>query len=462
MKKTIIITIIRGMMARNLLKNDFYKILREKFNIVILTPAANDERFVEEFGHPNVKFVYFEERGHSLADKIFVGLNKYLIYNKYIGLKLKYGIRGLSKSEDLSMFRYWFYTVIFKPLSKIRILRDFVKWLDYLFVQRKEVKEFKKLIKKEKPILVVSTSIMSDIETAVIKAAKKMKVRVVGMPKSWDNPSRAGFRAKADTLVVWSEFMAEQSEKFQNYKREDIRIIGIPQFDYYADKSRIWSKEKFCNEFGLDIDKPIILFTSEGKAVPEDKEIASIIYNFIKNNELSKECQLLIRPHFFYKDEEKKFTHLLYKENVVVDLSNEPSAGFRDHADYSWYHLERFVNSLYHANVIVNVASTIALDGIALDRPVIHFAYDVYGYMEKSHSLKLCYASDYNLEIVNSHATKLAKSREEFRNLINRYLENPEFESKERQELRDRFCYKIDGNSGRRFADVILKEVETI
>ena len=51
MKKTIIITIMRGMMARNLLKNDFYEILREKFNIVILTPAANDERFVKELNY---------------------------------------------------------------------------------------------------------------------------------------------------------------------------------------------------------------------------------------------------------------------------------------------------------------------------------------------------------------------------------------------------------------------------
>jgi hypothetical protein len=63
------------------------------------------------------------------------------------------------------------------------------------------------------------------------------------------------------------------------------------------------------------------------------------------------------------------------------------------------------------------------------------------------------------LEIVNSHATKLAKSRGEFKELINRYLEHPEFESKERQELRDRFCYRIDGNSGKRFADLIIKEV---
>ena len=462
MKKTIIITIIRGMTARNLLRNDFYKILREKFNLVILTPAAKDERFVKEFAHPNVKFEYFEERGHSFADKVFVGLNKYLIYNKFIGLKLKYGIRGLSRPEDLSIFRYWLYTIIFIPLSKVRILRDFVKWLDYLFVQRKDVSVFKELIKREKPILVVSTSIMSDIETAVIKAAKKLKVRVIGMPKSWDNPSRAGFRAKVDMLVVWSEFMVDQSEKFQNYKRKDMRIIGIPQFDYYTDKERVWSREKFCKEFGLDIDKKIILFASAGKAITEDKEIASIIYDFIKNDELVKKTQLLIRPHFFYKNEEKKFTHLLGKEGVVVDDSNNPSVGFRDHADYSWYHLERFLNSLYHADIVVNVASTTALDAVALDRPVIHFAYDVDEKMAKEHSLKLAYASDYNLEIVNSRATKLAQSRSGFRDLINRYLEDPSLEEKERAYLREKFCYKVDGNSGRRFADIIIEEVNMV
>ncbi len=55
--KTIFITISRGGTARNILKSDVYKILKALGNrIVILTPAYQDERFLKEFGAPNVFF----------------------------------------------------------------------------------------------------------------------------------------------------------------------------------------------------------------------------------------------------------------------------------------------------------------------------------------------------------------------------------------------------------------------
>jgi len=457
-KKTIFLTIIRGMMARNLLHNDFYKILREKFRIVILTPAANDERFCKEFSHPNVEFIYFEEKRHGRADTIFLGLNKYLIYSKYIGLKLRYGIRGLTKPEDLSLIRYYFFTVLFKPLSKIKFLRDIVKWIDYLFAQREEVKEFRELIKKEKPVLVVVTSIMSNIEAALLKAARKENITTIGMPKSWDNPSRAGWRAKAETLVVWSEFMAEQAIEFQNYKRHEIKIVGIPQFDDYRNESKIWSREKFAREFGLSPERKVILFGSDGKGVPEDKVYASLVERFISEGAFSSPSQLLIRPHYIYKDDEKKFSHLVDKPNVAVDLSNDSSTGFKDRADYSPYHQERFINCLYHCDLVITVASTVALDGIAFDKPVINIAFDVplEGEDFSRHPIALGYESDYYQEIVHIGATKLARSEDDLKILIERYLKNPRLEGPEREELRNRLCYKIDGLAGRRFADIVL------
>ena len=212
-KPTILLTIIRSMTARNLLQNDFYRILRERFRIVILTPAASDPRFVEEFGHPNVRFEYFDEKSHSPADVFFLGLHKYLIYSKYIALKLRYGIRALTRPEDLSLSRYYALSALFIPLSKVRFLRELVRFIDYQFFQRAEVEEFMRLIDRERPSLVISTSISSNIESALIKAARKRGVPAVGMPKSWDNASRAGWRTKADILVVRNEFRIEQPQR---------------------------------------------------------------------------------------------------------------------------------------------------------------------------------------------------------------------------------------------------------
>jgi hypothetical protein len=463
MKKTIFLTIIRGQLARNFLQNEFYPLLCNKFRLVVFTPAAGDPRFLEEFARPDVKFVYYQEKTHSKVDTIFFGLQKYLIYNTYIGLKLKYGIRGLTKEEDLSIWRYWIITVIFKPLSRIRILRDLVRWLDYHLAQRKEVEEFGRMIEKEKPLLVVSTSPLSAADAALIKAARKKGVETIGIPKSWDNMPKAGFRAKTDLLIVWSEFMVEKAVQFQNYKRERIRIAGIPQFDDYVDKDRLWSRERFCREFGFDPDprKPIILFCSEGKAIPEDKDFASIIYSFITGGKLCAECQLLLRPHFIYSGDEKKFLHLKGKERVVVDLSNNPSEEFKDHADYSRYHMDRLTNSLYHAAIVITTTSTMVLDGVAFDKPLINLAFDGYDTeREYGKSFIWRYESDYYREIISTRATTVVRSQQELLDAINQYLKDQGVKRDRRAELRRRFCYKVDGHSGKRIAGIVMERAE--
>jgi hypothetical protein len=458
MKKTLLLTVIRGMIARNLLQNEFFHIVRERYNIIILTPAAKDERFINEFQHPNVRFIYFDAQPHSKIDTIFVGLHKYLVYSKYIGFKLRYGIRGLTDPKDLSLMRYYAVTAIFKPLSKIKILREWVKWIDYHFVQRKEVARFRQLLRKEKPDVVISTSIMSDIESALIKAARKERICTIGMPKSWDNPSRAAWRARVDELIVWSQFMKEQAQKYQNYSADCIHIIGIPQFDFYTDSKRLWSRERFCHEFNLDPQKPIIFYTSGGKAMPEDAEIAHMAYELIQSGEIGRECQLLVRPHYSYAGDEKKFASLIGKKDVSIDHSHNPSDTFRDHGDYSWEHRERFMNCLYHAALVVNVASTITLDAVAFDKPIVNPTFDGYPKAQANvHPLRLFYESDHYRGIIKTGATKLANSEKELRAHIVRYIHHPEYESQERARLRERFCYRVDGKSGQRLAEVVAR-----
>ena len=55
-KPTIFITISVGMIARNLLHNNFYELLRKKYHIVIFSPLWNDEDFIKEFARDDVEF----------------------------------------------------------------------------------------------------------------------------------------------------------------------------------------------------------------------------------------------------------------------------------------------------------------------------------------------------------------------------------------------------------------------
>lgn len=453
--KKIFLTISRGSLARNLLQNDFYKILCNNYKVVLLTSAAEDTRFQQEFAHPNVSFVLMTEVDHTMLDRFFFFFHKNLIYNPTVNQKNRWGAIGNPKSMHPTYFGYLIKKICFVPLSKLKWLRDGMRFLDLVFTQRAEVKKFQTLLLEEKPDLVISTNISADTEAALLKAAKKQGIKTLGMPKSWDNLTKNGFRAKADRLAVWSEFVKHQAVEFQNYKADQIVITGIPQFDYYVDTSRLWSREQFCQKYGFDPHKRIIFFGSEGKLFPVDADHAQIMYQFINTNKVAKPSQLLIRPHYGYKNDEKKFSDLVGKPNAVVDLFHQASNNFRDEWDYSQEFMDGFLNSLYHSDIIINTCSTLTLDAMSFEKPVISIKFDGYDKKPYRESLARWYETYYYNAVVSTGAVSVVESSEQLQTAINLYLTNPQAHQKERKFLRENFCYRIDGQSGQRISKIV-------
>lgn len=77
-------------------------------------------------------------------------------------------------------------------------------------------------------------------------------------------------------------------------------------------------------------------------------------------------------------------------------------------------------------------------------------------------SVRRWYVCDYYKEILSFKSTYLAYSADELKNSINDILENGDKFGKERRELIERFCYKLDGKAGERLFDVISTTYEKI
>lgn len=449
--KTIVITISRGAIAYNLLHNDFYRLLREKYKLVILTSAFKDERFLKEFSHKNVTFRDFGESNLTLLERAVFFLHKHLIYNSTVNQKSRWGIIGDPKSKKPWLLGHWLRRAVFIPLSGLVWLRYLVRWFDEKFLQRAEVLSYKKFLTEISADLVISTFVSGNSEAALIKAAKKSAIPVLGFPKSWDNLSKHGFRSKPDKLIVWNQFMKDQAIQFHNYRPSDVEIIGVPQYDSYTDKSLLLSRQDFCDIYDLDPAKKIILFGSEGKLFPTDTNIATILADYIAN----AEAQLLVRPHYGYREDEKKFSGLINLPGVKVDLLNNPSTSLRDAWDYSLPFAIRFINCLHHADVLINTASTLAIDAVVFDTPVICIGFDGEVELPYRQSVLRWYETFYYRNVLKYNAVSLVKSRSELISTTENYLVNSEYKSEERQKMREDLTYKLDGQAGVRFASIV-------
>jgi hypothetical protein len=106
---------------------------------------------------------------------------------------------------------------------------------------------------------------------------------------------------------------------------------------------------------------------------------------------------------------------------------------------------------MYHADVVVNIASTLTLDAIACGTPAININFDVRENVSEHWSTKRLFLSDYIQEIIHQDASWLVESKEEFLKILKHVLyERGALQEKEsgREKIVDRLMYKLDGRAG--------------
>lgn len=452
MNRTIFVTISRGIVVRNILQTGVVdRLVRAGHRVVLFSTATNVPAFADAFVRPpQVTALPFPRKKWPRADEIFASLHRGLIYNRRTDLIAKVG--QLDPSET-NLLKYWSYRVVFQPLSKIRPLRDLVRWLDFRLLP---VTEFDQLFAREKPALLFSTSIMEYEDVQLAKAARRNGVPVIGMPKSWDNLSKTGFRVKPDRLIVWSPFMRDEARRFQNIPTERVDIVGVPQFDIYTHPETLAGRETFCAEVGLDPKKRIVLYGSEGKVTPRDGEAVKMLVDAVRDRRLPGDLQFLVRPHYGYRNELKKFKIVNDCSEVAIDMLNTPSEGFHDQWDWSVAHWRRLANSLMHCEMLVTSPSTLTLDATAFDKPVVNVAFDGYaGMLPYGTSIAHWYDTEHYAPIVESGVPTLAKSEQQLVDAVREALEHPERKADLRAKFREHFCGPIDGRAAERIAETL-------
>lgn len=446
-QKTIFITISRGGLIRNLLRTGVVRRLLEAgLRVVILTPYYTTLELFKDFQHNNL---YIEPLHWEQKEKfrgLFKELCKGVVFNSTVYARYRYSIGTPKQPNQLFLpIRMLFLAPLrFVPgmrtlIRKVHSLVNPLRAHDYLF-------------EKYKPNLVFNTAAGGD--AGVIKSAKRYGVPTVDMPKTWDNVSQALFPTKADFLIVWNDFMRRKTLELQGYTDDEIIVTGIPQFDFYAKNDGLLSREAFCAKHGFNPKKKIILYGSAGAELFNETNHILLIHEFMKQGKIP-EANILVRPHLGYRGDLERFLALEQHNGIVVDRSDKQNHALRDHFDTSIDHVHNLFNSLYHADVCVNLASTLSLDAVACGTEVLNFNFDVEEVKDQNASVKRLFISDYVRHLMDSGGTWLAQNEEEFLNFLKAILEREE--KKEKSKLVNGFLDKNDGRSAERIADALVR-----
>mgnify|MGYP001559888882 CR=1 FL=1 len=157
----------------------------------------------------------------------------------------------------------------------------------------------------------------------------------------------------------------------------NVKVCGVPHFDIYR-KSDFYTREKFVNELGFDINKPIFLFLPNG-------EISLWVFKTFSNfMETAKEFngQVIIKTHPIRNGDGWIYNLIIeqfptVKVQMITDLSlNKGTAYGVKEYDGNMYHLDNMDmwslgNTLFNSDIVCSIPSTTALEAMIFNKPVV-------------------------------------------------------------------------------------------
>lgn len=422
--------------------------------VVLLSPLSADPAFTCEFAHPRVAFDVLPPYVPTGFDGRLLGIiqARYLQICKTDTLR----IRGPKEFPGASRFR-----AIKRALGRaIAPGARQGRWYD-LSDRLVADPQMDALFARHRPTLVATASpglIFSEIP--VLRTARRHAIRSMAVDLSWDNLTNKFFPPRqVDRLLLWSSSMRDEAVTLHAYSPDRITVTGPPQFDSYFRGQRS-TRAAFCARTGLDPARKIItLATIPPSKFPHHEFVIDRLIEALESGAINAPADLLVRLH--PRDDGRLYEKYTHRPHVVVEKPFRQTAtrsGDGMDIDVMAENTRHLADTLHHSDVVLNVASTLAIEASIFDTPVVNIGFD--GQPGSNAALmEWHYRSTHFSKVVRSGAVRIAGSSAEMVDLINLYLAAPSTDAEGRARIVLDQCEFTDGRSAERVAAAIVKEL---
>jgi len=425
--KKLAVVITDGVGYRNFILTDFLQEAEKSFDEVVIlsflpkSVYTTNCRVIElEAFQENFKTWFFrklKDVAHlKLHQKNNFGIQDNLNVNK-------------SKATNARGFATRFIFKITALFNSESFIQRVNSWQQFTFKNNSITKQQGQLLKEEQFDLLFFTHQRPPYIATLVYEAEKIKLKTACFIFSWDNlASKGRMAANFDFYLVWSDLMKKELLQFYSKVKADaIEVVGTPQFEPYVLDRYKTSKEDFCSKFDLDANKKIICYSCGDITTSKNDELyISIIAEAILNKKIT-DVNLIVRTS--PAEEPIRFSSIAEKFPFIK--WNYPKWNLsREGHQEAWSQRVPLSEDvidlraiLEYSDINVNVVSTMTLDFMVFDKPVI---YPVFGTGENGLYNDRRFLSYKHLEYVkNSNAVAIAYCEEELIQAINHTIRNP-------------------------------------
>lgn len=456
----IVLIIARGEAVRNFLYSDTLPELSKHAQVTLLS-VIHDDKFREKFCPYVEEIIPLQEYPKPRC----LGWLRHIIWHAHYRwlwsgkAKNKWEILEHKADTLTRKIRFFFWKTLMMFLAHRPLLKALTSLYDRASWRFRPTDRFDKLFRRLQPDLVFDTAhIHAPAARLPIRVAKRMGIPTAAFIFSWDNlTTRGRIFITYDHYLVWHERMySELLSLYPEISPQQVDITGTPQFDFHFQPEYRLSKPELCERLGADPDRPIVLYTT-GMAgdFPEEYRHVETVIEILKEVDIDPRPQLVVRTYIKGNS----------PEMVSLSKKNIPGVVFPPILwDKEWFmpayeDLYIYTSLLHHAILGINAASTVSLELMMLDKPVINLGFDPPG-----SQIPNCYRWVRHIEydhyhpVAQSGGVMVARSVEDLHEMIYRGLTDPQAQrEKQCAFIQAMFKDALDGKSGKRVALKLLE-----
>jgi hypothetical protein len=426
-------------------------------HIVLLSPMARDPQFVREFNRPRVTMVdqpAHQPRGLE-ARLLAIVQASYLSQGQTESVRIR-----LAEARANGIIRW----LGLKGLIGRVLVQPFTRNGSRYALSDRLIShpEMDALFARFRPVLVVAANpglVFSEVP--LLRTARRRGVRSMAIDSSWDNYTNKLIPVRqVDRLVVWNEIMKEQAVTLHGYSPEAIRVAGAPQFDSHF---RVRTPRlEFFKRIGADPDRRLIALTTTPRSLyMHHDHVLRTLVAAMQDGRLQN-AQVLVRLH--PRDEFDAYREFTTVSNVIIEKPFRDTVKVADGLaiDVMPENQRHLGDTLCHADVVVNVASTISVEACIFDTPVVNICFDGPEESPYVKSARRYYSFTHYVNVTSRDAVRVAQSPDELVGAVAAYLANPGLDAAGRKQVVLDQCQFTDGRSAERVVALVLEELGAV
>ncbi|MDP3735404.1 MAG: hypothetical protein Q8R39_03185 [bacterium] len=443
--QTVFLFISNNAYASDLLRTRFIVELAARFHVLaFLAPGA----LAGGAPYPALSNLTYIERAIQ-HPKFWILFGKLLRYS----MIRKYDFEPVVARNRLKGMRDWrrrALRTLSYALPQCWITNDLFTWLETLLVPRNRAWE--ELLRRYEPAIILTCSPgFNHFDAEAVVYARKYCAPTAAINFNWDNLHNGGvhFR-RTDYLCLWNDHMKGVAVREYGYVPENVFISGPVRFDNHISPQRsLPTREEFLRSKNLDPrEKMILLTTITDGNYPEEHLVLADILAARERGVFAGYPNIFVRLH--PKEDGRRFASLLASppRNFHLEAAGKRRATAAGSAvELDEEDIANLTATLRYADVNTNYRSTLSIEAILCDTPVVNICYpDRYarGYSHRHY-----------VPLLESGAVRLVRSPEDLMTALNAHLTDPSLGAVERSRAREQLMPRADGTAYKRLVDMI-------